>query len=128
MLCEVRKLTDFDDLCYRASQLDQPSSYEKGFVTPQVLHHLSFTAPRAAAEGGCEVYKAVLKGAERWGTLSTLYDPDHAIFSWPNGLPQYRRNNGVEGYRGAAEVWFDQSAGCSTLSSLKIFVCFASVL
>jgi hypothetical protein len=80
MLCEVCKSTDFDDLCYRASQLDQPSSYEKGFVTPQVLHHLSFTAPRAAAEGGCEVCKAVLKGAERWGTLSTLYHPDHAYF------------------------------------------------
>jgi hypothetical protein len=50
MLCDVCKSVDFVDLCFRASQPDQPSFDERGYVPIKLSHHTTFAGLKAAAE------------------------------------------------------------------------------
>jgi hypothetical protein len=108
MLCDVCKSVDFVDLCFRASQPDQPSFDERGYVPIKLSHHTTFAGLKAAAEKGCQVCVEILKDGTCWGHPSQYDSPKSAIHCSVSGIAFHKSSKPYAGqtYRGVSSLSF----------------------
>jgi hypothetical protein len=122
MLCDVCKSIDFVDLCFRASQSDQPSFGESDYVPIKVPHHTTFSGLKAAAEKGCELCVEILKDGTCWGHLSQYDSPKSAIHFSLSGIAFHKSSKPYDGqtYRGVSSLSFT-TKGFPFWSSVRVF-------
>jgi hypothetical protein len=101
---------DFGDICFRASQPDQPSIDQESYVPIKIPHHATFADLKAAAEKGCELCIELLKDGAGgcWGHPSQYGSPKSAIYCSAVGIEYHKSSKPYlkQAYRGVSILSF----------------------